>query len=195
MGNPISKFVQPILDVIPAPKTGDLRALMEAYAKILSEFDDDVLAMASAQIIRSMKTKSMPVPADCLAACRAADDTIRLRRLRSERAKPRVREQFIWTEEMAKKADRLFASEWGRRACQDGVEIAIWDFMVKNQRWPNQREYETAKAASLALQSQTSEFLKSWEGRGGVTSGARAWLMMMNRKSEALKSVASTNNT
>ena len=108
MGNAIAKFVQPILDVIPTPRTDNLEGFVSAYAKILGEFDDDALELASDTIIRTMRHKSMPLPGECLEACREAAETIRLRKLREQNPRRRHREQFMWTPEMAKQADRLF---------------------------------------------------------------------------------------
>lgn len=190
MSNPIVKFVQPILDVIPAPKTDNLDGFMKAYAKILGEFDDDVLELASDTIIRTMKHKSMPLPAECLEACREAAEAIRLRKIRANGQRRRIPEQFMWTPEMAKKADQLFASAWGRKAVADGVEIALWDFLVKHQRWPNGFEYDKLKAQSLAVQAETRSFLNIQEENGGIKPDFMGFMGTMNTARDRLRELA-----
>lgn len=187
MGDAVTNFVQPILDVIPTPRTDNIEGFVGAYAKILGEFDDDVLALASETLIRTLKHKSMPLPAECLDACREAAETIRLRKMRAAQQRPKIREQFMWTKEMAQNADRLFASAWGRKAVEDKVEVAVWDFMVKHQRWPNTTEYDKVKAQSLARQAETSAFLRLQKENGGINGSAKSFLGDLSKQSARLR--------
>jgi hypothetical protein len=190
VGDAVAKFIEPILAVVPTPKTESIEGFVGAYAKILGEFDDDVLELASETLIRTLKHKSMPLPAECLDACRDAAETIRLRKMRAAQQRPKIREQFMWTQEMAKNADRLFGSAWGRKAVEDGIELAVWDFMVKQQRWPNGTEYDNIKKASLARQAETRDFLRIQQENGGIKPDALAWLNTMKGQSGRLKNLA-----
>lgn len=190
MGDAVAKFIEPILAVIPTPKTESIEGFVAAYAKILGEFDDEVLDLASETVIRTMKHKSMPLPAECLEACRDAQETIRLRKLRETAPRRKIPEQFMWTQEMAQKADRLFASAWGRKAVEDKVEVAVWDFMVKHQRWPNGNEYDRVKAQSLARQAETSAFLRIQKENGGINSATKTWLGDLSKQSARLRELA-----
>lgn len=190
MGDAVTHFIEPILAVVPTPKTESQEGFIGAYAKVLSEFDDDVLALAADVVIRTLKHKSMPLPAECLDACREAADTIRLRKLRAAQPRRKIPEQFMWTAEMAKNADRLFGSAWGRKAVEDGIELAVWDFMVKQQRWPNGTEYDNIKKASLARQAETRDFLRIQQENGGIKPDALAWLNTMKSQSGRLKNLA-----
>lgn len=187
MGNAVTNFIEPILAVIPTPKTDSLEGFVAAYAKVLSEFDDDVLEMACNNMLRRMKFKSMPMPADCIEACQQAETAIALAKARASRVRPKIPEQFTWTAEEAAQADKLFASHWGERAVNDGVELALWDFLIKKKQWPNGMEYNQLKAASLARQAETRDFLKHQKETCGIKSGAKGWLNTMRGASDRLR--------
>lgn len=190
MGNAKAKFIKPMMAVLPAPKTDDLQTYVEVYAKMLDEFDDEVLELAADLMLRTIKVKSMPVPAECVDACWEAAETIRLRKLRASQPKRKIPEQFMWTEEMAKNADKLFASAWGRKAVADKVEVALWDFLVKNQRWPNGVEYDNLRAHSLAQQAETSAFLRLQKENGGINSSTKSFLGDLSKQSARLRELA-----
>jgi hypothetical protein len=190
VGDAVAKFIEPILAVIPTPKTESIEGFVAAYARILSDFDDDVLVLASETLLRTMKHKSMPLPGECLDACWEAAETIRLRKLRAIQPKRKIPEQFMWTKEMAENADKLFASAWGRKAVADGVEIALWDFMVKHQRWPNENEYEKVRAESKARQAETTGFVRIQKENGGLAASAKSWLGDISKQSARLRDIA-----
>lgn len=187
MGNAVTNFIEPILAVIPTPKTDSLEGFVAAYAKVLGEFDDDVLDMACNNMLRRMKFKSMPMPADCIEACQQAETAIALAKARASRVRPKIPEQFTWTAEDAANADKLFASHWGERAVADGVELALWDFLVKKKQWPNGMEYNHLKSASKARQADLKDFLKLQKETCGIKSSAKGWLNTMRGASDRLK--------
>lgn len=184
MGDARGKFIKPLMAVVSAPKTDDLVGYVKAYEDVLNEFDDDVLQMAAADTIRTLKYKSMPLPGECLEACRQAFMTLQRRKLK--RSKPKIREQFMWTQEMAEKADRLFVSHWGKRACEDGVEIGMWDFLVRHQQWPNEMEYQRMKSNSLAVQDETRRRDKELRDRGEKLSDLMGFKATLKSKSDKL---------
>lgn len=193
MGNSREFFLKPIMAVTAAPRTEDVKTFVTAYANILDEFDDEILSRAAATMLRTQKIKTVPTPAECVDACRDAAKTIQLEKMRSSRARPRIPHQETWTEEEAKKADALFASAWGRRAVEDGVEIALWDFLVQQQRWPNGQEYEAIKTASKRRQAETSAFLKQQQESGGLKSMPKGWLGAMSSKAAKLRELVRSN--
>lgn len=69
MGDVANKFIRPMMAVLPAPRTDDLAAYVDVYVNILSDFNDDVLERAANYLLRTIRIKSMPVPADCFDAC------------------------------------------------------------------------------------------------------------------------------
>ena len=186
MGDPSSNFIEPLLSVLPAPKNDNLEGMIRTYAKVLGEFSDEALELAADTMLRTMKYKSMPLPSECIDACRDAEMTLALRRKRDQTKRKPIPKQVTWTGADAKKADELFASHWGKRAVEDRVAIALWDFLVQQKRWPNNNEYLALKTKSLALQSETREFLKYHEENGGIKPMAKTWLETMKRKSDTL---------
>lgn len=187
MGDVVAKFIEPILAVIPSPKTGSFEGFVAVYAKVLDEFDDEVLELAADMMLRTAKTRSMPLPAECLEVCRAAAEAVRLRKLRASKPKQAIPEQFMWTEEMALNANRLFASVWGQRAVADKVEIALWDFLVRNQRYPNDIEYDEVKRSSLSRQADMRQHLNECKENGGLTSETLALLRTRKAKVDKLR--------
>lgn len=191
MGNPVSNFIEPILAVLPTPKTDSIEGFVAAYAKVLSEFDDEVLEMACNNMLRRMKFKTMPMPADCIEACQQAETAIALAKARASRVRPKIPEQFTWTAEEAAHADKLFKSHWGERAVADGVELALWDFLIRKKQWPNGMEYNQLKAASKARQAELREYLKNQKETCGIKSGAKGWINTIRSGSDRLKEIAS----
>ena len=47
MGNATNNFIEPILSVIPSPKTDNLTGMIASYAKVLNEFSDEALELAA----------------------------------------------------------------------------------------------------------------------------------------------------
>lgn len=76
MGDVRGKFMKPLMAVLPPPRTEDLEAFLAAYERILGEFDDDALDAAQYRLLRTMKVKSIPLPGDCLEACRTVQANI-----------------------------------------------------------------------------------------------------------------------
>lgn len=187
MSNPLSNFIEPILNVLPPQKAENFKGMVDTYAKVLEEFSDETLELAAQTMIRTMTFKSMPMPVECIKACREAQKTLALRRHRDASKRKPIPKQVMWTEEDAKRADQLFASHWGQRAVDDGVEIALWDFLVQQKRWPNNNEYSDLKAKSLARQQDLREFLKYHKENGGIKPVAKGWLKTMRTKSDKLK--------
>lgn len=194
MGNATNNFIEPILSVIPSPKTDNLTGMIASYAKVLNEFSDEALELAATTIIRTMKYKSMPLPGECIKACREAQKTLALRRHRDASKRKKTRAQVTWTDNDAKRADELFRSHWGERAVKDGVELALWDFLVQRKQWPNSNEYLDLKAKSLARQKDLEDFIQYHRINGGIKPGAQAWINTMNRKSAKLRSLVAVDN-
>lgn len=190
MGNAVNNFIEPILSVVPSPRTDNLPGMIATYSKFLEEFSDEALELAADTMIRTMKHKSMPLPADCIDACREATRAIELRKRREQTKRKPIPVQIMWTEADAKRADELFASHWGERAVNDGVEIALWDFLAQQKRWPNNNEYAELKAKSIALQAETRGYLRIQQENGGIKPFAKAWLKTMKTKSDKLKQLA-----
>lgn len=187
MGNPINNFIEPIISVIPSPRTDNLPGMIATYSKFLEEFSDEALQLAADTMIRTMRHKAMPLPAECIDACREATAALELRRLREQTQRKPIPKQVMWTEDDAKRADKLFASHWGKRAVADKVEIALWDFLVQQQRWPNNNEYCDLKAKSLALQEETRGYLRIQQENGGLKPFAKSWIETMKTKSDKLR--------
>lgn len=158
----------------------------QAYIDELSVFPDTVLKSAAKKIIANRETRTFPLVSECLKVCKE---------LHAEFSKPAPQPSMapktckgcVWTVEMARTADTLFASDWGRQACADGVSIAIWDFMVEHQRWPNQREYDEVKQISLARQADLKEYLSRHDM---IHPHTRSIFRVMDGKVQRLKEIA-----
>jgi hypothetical protein len=188
MGNASSNFIEPLLSILPAPKNDNVEGMIRTYAKVLNDFSDEALELAADTIIRTMKYKSMPLPGECIDACREATQVLELRRRRQQTKRKPIPKQVMWADADAKRADELFASHWGERAVNDGVEIALWDFLVQQKRWPNNNEYAALKATSLQRQAEFRGYLRVQEENGGLKPFANKWLLTMKAKSDKLKS-------
>jgi hypothetical protein len=163
--------------------------MIATYAKLLEDFSDEALELAANTILKTPKLRAIPAPGDCIEACREATTTLELRARREQTKRKPIPPQVMWTEEDAKRADELFASHWGRRAVDDGVEVALWDFLVQHKCWPNNIEYGALKATSLAVQADLKDTFRAMRENGGLPSNIRTLIKMMKTKSDELKAM------
>lgn len=73
-----SKFIDTILEHFKSGRRPSERALADLEREIVSDgYDDAVLERAARDMIRTRYTKSFPIVAECLAACRVAQGQLR----------------------------------------------------------------------------------------------------------------------
>lgn len=186
----VKKFLKQLGLQFSFPKgaTENPEEWQKPYIDELSFFSETVLEFTAKKLIANRESRTFPLVSECLKACK---ETFNEFAQPPKQPKPKEpKGGRVWTAEDASKADKLFASDWGRRAVADGIEIALWDFMVKEGRWPNENEYQQVKEISKARQAEFNEWKAGIEATQGLTAGAQGWLNTMKRKRERLESLA-----
>lgn len=184
MGNSRAKFIRPMMAVLPAPKTDDLETYVTVYANMLDVYDDAVLVRAADNLLRKIKVKSMPVPADCLEACDEAAQMIEVEKRRAMRP-PKRESADDWDNHIAD--DLIKRCEFAKQACEEDWQIALWDWIAKNKRLPNNFEAEDIK-------------IKGWQDRASwkEISGNKFGMQFVHRavmnKSARIKRIIHGDN-
>lgn len=189
MGNVRGKFLDALMRHFSLPKSMDGKAQdwMNDYNEALSFYSDAVLEFAAKKLIFAERTsKSFPTPAECLKACKE---------IHADFAKPapRPKRHDEWSPEAIKEADRLMKSAIGRKSAEEGWQWALWDFLRRQQRWPNAHEAERLRAHSAQVNAETTEFLASEEAAGRMINPATKRLLgQMSARRKQLKELASS---
>lgn len=187
MGNSRAKFIRPMMAVLPAPKTEDLETYVGVYAKMLDVYDDAVLERAADHLLRTIKIKSMPVPADCLDACDKAAQQVDRERRMAAMPRRKVEKADDWDNHLAD--DLIKRCEFAKDACEEDWQIALWDWIAKNRRLPNKFEAEEIKIKGwhdrAAWQDISgNKFVASFVHRALVNKSARI-RRLINEKAQA----------
>lgn len=148
MGNVVKNFLEVLERQFTMPKGAgdDPEAWERDYVEALEGYTDSLLALAAKNIIKSRETRSFPLVAECLKACRDTLDAMAEPDLR----KPIKRDDDVWSEERRKLADKLFKCEMGRDAVKEGWSWTLWDWLRENGRHPNKYEVEKIREKGMA---------------------------------------------
>jgi|SRR5687767_5847129 len=186
MGDVSVSFLQPMLRHFKLPQgaNADPAAWQLDYEEALSFYSDRVLEFAAKKLIfAERKTAMFPVPAECLKSCKE---------VHGEFAKPEPKRKGHdeWSPEAIKRADELLCSDIGRRAADEGWVWQLWDFLRRQQRWPNGQEADRLKAHSIAVNSETTDFVRAEENAGRLVAPTRKLLGEMSRHRKELREIA-----
>lgn len=159
MADVYDDFVTPMLLQFTLPKSADedRKAFFRDYAEALGDFTSHELQHAAKLLKTTRTSRTFPVIADCLEACKHARDTLQppaKRRHGSDAEK-----YPEWTPGRQRMADRMMNSEIGRQAADEGWIVALWDFCRKQQRWPDDREAKNIKSQALENWRKTQEII------------------------------------
>lgn len=186
MGDVSVSFLQPMLRHFKLPQgaNADPAAWQLDYEEALSFYSDRVLEFAAKKLIfAERKTAMFPVPAECLKACKE---------VHGEFAKPEPKRKGHdeWSPEAIRRADELLCSDIGRRAADEGWVWQLWDFLRRQQRWPNGQEAANLKAHSTAQNTETSEFIAAEEQKERLSSATKKLLGKVSTRRKELRDIA-----
>jgi hypothetical protein len=161
----VQEFTNPLRIHFPIPATIDdpdeeqknrnLKAFMRPYLDALGVYPKSVLEKAAAEFIRTRKINSFPLISECIEVC----DRIRDRIAPAPRHKAERWPE--WEQPAVTLGNKLMVSDIGRKACEEGWQVALWDFMREQGRVPTEAEATAIRSRSLANWVKTNEALKN----------------------------------
>ena len=125
-----------------------------AYHRGLARFSAEALELAAEQMLATREKRTFPLPAECLAMCRDAQDEISLRDEGSLARRPASDRYPEWSPERVAAADRMMSSEIGRLAASEGWIIHLHDWCRENSRLPTGSEQKKVQAKGLAIKME-----------------------------------------
>lgn len=190
MGDVSVKLIQPLARQFPLPKgaASDPEAWEKDYIAELDFYTDTVLEFAAKRLIANKETRSFPMVAECLKACRETHNEF-------AKPAPRAKDSLDeWSPEAIAAADRLLCCELGRRAADENWHWQLWDWLRKHRRWPNRIEADQIKAHSAAMIAETGAFVKSEEKAQRLNSATKVLLGKMSKRRKELRELAYGNS-
>lgn len=188
MSDVLGRFLRPMLRHFSMPKGANEspEAWENDYVEALSFYSDAVLDFASKKLIfADRKSNIFPLPAECLRACKEVHNEFS----QPVKAEKNARHDE-WSLEAMKEADRLLCSNIGRKASDEGWAWQLWDFMRREQRWPNSNEADDLRAKSRSLSAETSEFIDNAKNTVGIASSTKKLLAKMSSRRKNLREIA-----
>lgn len=206
-------FITPMLLQFNLPnsvKAGAEKAFYGDYAEALGEFTDDELAYAVKWMKTTRQTRTFPVIADCLEACKHARKTLQAQQHAEEREKAHwqaegrltrtlsdgtriVKDPEEWHSHRVDKANKLIQSEQGRQAVRDGAIIGLHDFIRKHDRAPDRHEYQVIVSESRKTWSYVDDAIKDMQANGQDATMAIKLKNMMIGKYRMLSEKANSS--
>ena len=143
-------FGEPVL-----PENADKTTIYGAYARALSQYSDRVLQRAADEMLATRSQRKFPLLAECLEACRNAQDEIAGEAKReNDSARQSAKSKDPWSPERVHLADGMMRSELGREAAKEGWIVSLHDFCREEGRLPNKFEAERVRSAALARKAE-----------------------------------------
>jgi len=175
MGNVYDDFVEPMLmqfDLPKAVRDDDEKqaGFFGDYDEALGEFTSHELQHAAKVLKTTRTSRTFPVIADCLEACKHARDALQppvKRRHGSDQDK-----YPEWMPERQRQADALICSDMGRKAADEGWLIGLWDFCREKQRLPNRFEAEKIAKRSKKIWKDVDDIIDDLIAQGKDASMA-----------------------
>jgi hypothetical protein len=186
MGDVNKFFLDPISRQFVLPKTmeNDPLAWQKDYDDALAFYSDRVLEFAAKKIITSRDSRSFPLVAECLKACKETHGEF-------STPEPKNKGHLDeWAIERRQKADKLLNSVIGRRAADEGWHWELWDWLRLRERWPNMHEADALKAKTVARNAETAEFIANEERLGRLVPATRKLLGDMSKRRKQLRDIA-----
>jgi hypothetical protein len=148
MGDVSEYMIKKLATQFPLPKGAQdsIAEWMRDYVEALEGYTDSLLSLAAKNIIKTRESRSFPLVAECVKACR---DT--LEAMAEPDLKKPVRDRHPeWSDERRRSADRLFACAMGRDAVKEGWSWALWDWLRENGRHPTSAEADRIRKRGMA---------------------------------------------
>lgn len=158
------------------PENADKTTIYGAYARALSQYNGEVLQRAADGMLAARSQRKFPLLAECLDACRSAQDEIagEAKRENDDRRQT-AKSKDPWSPERLKQADRMINSDVGRQAAEEGWIISLHDFCREQGRIPNRFEAEKVRSAALIRKAEREERERNFGGNPRmIQSVARA---------------------
>lgn len=166
-------FGAPLHSVDPVAYMGEMVRLTKSYGETVLNKAADLLIREH----RPTQTKPWPSPNEICTACADAAEMVQPSK-RGELSHP------DWTPKAVAKAYELLRSPMGRRAGDEGWNLALWNFCRKNGRLPNDAEIRTCKTIAVEFDETYAVCLR---GLGGACNQALTELgASIHRKRELL---------
>lgn len=158
------------------PENADKATIYGAYARALSQYSSEVLQRAADGMLAVRSQRKFPLLAECLEACRSAQDEIAGEAKRENDDQRQVaKSKDPWSPERVKQADRMMDSDVGRQAAEEGWIISLHDFCREQGRIPNRFEAEKVRSAALIRKAEREERERNFGGNPRmIQSVARA---------------------
>ncbi len=133
------------------PENADKTTIYGAYARALSQYNGEVLQRAADGMLAARSQRKFPLLAECLDACRSAQDEIAGEAKReNDDQRQTAKSKDPWSPERIKLANGMMRSDLGRQAAEEGWIISMHDFCREQGRLPNRFEAEKVRSAALA---------------------------------------------
>ena len=137
------------------PDNADKATIYGAYARALSQYSDKVLQRAADGMLATRSQRKFPLLAECLEACRSAQDEIAGEAKReNDNRRQSAKSNDPWSPERVHLADGMMRSEIGREAAREGWIVSLHDFCREDGRLPNKFEAERVRSAALARKAE-----------------------------------------
>lgn len=178
----IKQFIAVVELYFPRPKfDGDETqeaAWMAIMARVLSPFDDDVVADGAVRLVSTYEGRFFPKPAECTKACQKAHEVKRL-------SQPQllIGKQEISYPDRTKLAREIMQAPLGEKAKREGWDTVMFHFIVDNQRAPQGQEIDECKRKSQEFKAKHEECLK---GSGKMSKAWADYAEGMVRKAREL---------
>jgi hypothetical protein len=137
------------------PDNADKTTIYGAYARALSHYGGEVLQRAADGMLATRSLRKFPLLAECLDACRGAQDEIagEAKRTNDDRRQA-AKSGDPWSQERVRLANGMISSGIGRQAAAEGWIISLHDFCREQARLPNKFEAEKVRSAALARKAE-----------------------------------------
>lgn len=189
-------FIEPLLtqfrippDVKPENIDGFFGDYVEALVYCnkdgeLIAYDDDVLR-AAARKLKTERTgsRTFPMPAECIEACKAVWGQMLAVQIHAERHEQHAE----WSQARRQFADGCMNSDLGRQAAEEGWIWALWDFCRESSRMPNGIEAQMIRTRSMANAAEYKQMLSTSHA---ATPTMRKWIKMRDAAMTRLRGLA-----
>ena len=142
------EFITRMLVLFGEPDTGDTKAFLAEYARLLKGEEPSLIQATSDLISKTRTWRSWPTLGEVRDAMHKAAVTQSLGSVRND-----DKLHKDWTSESVAKAYDLLRSDIGRRAADGGWVLSLWDFCRKRGRLPQVFEIDKIKASAAGFDS------------------------------------------
>lgn len=191
-----SSFIEPLVMAFALPSNADrdMAGWLSIYDEQLNGFTSSVLAESAKHIIATHKVRSFPLVSECIAACRAAQESAMLRARADRQTAVKRGIDPAFDDWRRKSADKLFATELGRQALKEDWGWTLHDWLMSNQRQPDKHEIEQIRKNGMSRSKRFWELVGCDDGvvdKFKINFHARQFIKWREAVNDRLKQVAS----